>query len=128
MAMRAVRDGDDYVLSGTKVWITNGGISDLYTVFAKTDPAAGHRGISVFVVEKDWGVQVAKLEHKLGVQGLAHGPDRARRGAGAGREPDRRGGSGASTTPCTRWTAAGPPSARRPSASRKVRWTTPSGT
>ena len=69
MAMRAVRDGSDYVLTGTKVWITNGGISDLYTVFAKTDPAAGHRGISAFVVEKDWGVQVAKLEHKLGVRG-----------------------------------------------------------
>ena len=69
MAMRAVRDGDDYVLTGTKVWITNGGISDLYTVFAKTDVAAGHRGISAFVVERDWGVQVAKLEHKLGVRG-----------------------------------------------------------
>ena len=69
MTMRAVRDGDDYVLSGTKVWITNGGISDLYTVFAKTDPASGHRGISVFVVERDWGVQIAKLEHKLGIKG-----------------------------------------------------------
>jgi alkylation response protein AidB-like acyl-CoA dehydrogenase len=69
MTMRAVRDGDDYVLSGTKAWITNGGISDVYTVFAKTDPAAGHRGISAFVVERDWGVQVAKLEHKLGIKG-----------------------------------------------------------
>ncbi len=68
MAMRAVKDGDSYVLSGTKVWITNGGISDLYTVFAKTEPSAGHRGVSAFVVEKDWGVQVAKLEHKLGVR------------------------------------------------------------
>jgi alkylation response protein AidB-like acyl-CoA dehydrogenase len=69
MATRAVRDGEDYVLSGTKVWITNGGISDLYTVFAKTDPAAGHRGISAFVVERDWGVQITKLEHKLGIKG-----------------------------------------------------------
>jgi alkylation response protein AidB-like acyl-CoA dehydrogenase len=69
MAMRAVKDGDSYILNGTKVWITNGGISDLYTVFAKTDPAAGHRGVSAFVVEKDWGVQVAKLEHKMGVRG-----------------------------------------------------------
>jgi alkylation response protein AidB-like acyl-CoA dehydrogenase len=69
MSMRAVRDGDDYVLSGTKVWITNGGISDLYTVFAKTDPPAGHRGISAFLVERDWGVQIAKLEHKLGIKG-----------------------------------------------------------
>ena len=69
MAMRAVRDGDDYVLTGTKVWITNGGIADLYTVFAKTDSGAGHRGISAFVVEKGWGVEVTKLEHKMGIKG-----------------------------------------------------------
>ena len=69
MSTRAVRDGDTYVLNGNKAWITNGGISELYTVFAKTDPSAGHRGISAFVVEKGWGVQVAKLEHKLGVRG-----------------------------------------------------------
>jgi alkylation response protein AidB-like acyl-CoA dehydrogenase len=69
MTTRAVRDGDDFVLSGTKVWITNGGISDLYTVFAKTDPPAGHRGISAFLVERDWGVQIAKLEHKMGIKG-----------------------------------------------------------
>ncbi|HET9602436.1 MAG TPA: acyl-CoA dehydrogenase family protein [Acidimicrobiales bacterium] len=69
MAMRAVRDGDDYLLTGTKVWITNGGIADLYTVFAKTDSGAGHRGISAFVVEKGWGVEVAKLEHKMGIKG-----------------------------------------------------------
>ena len=69
MTTRAVRDGDTYVISGSKCWITNGGISDLYTVFAKTDPAAGHRGISAFVVEKDWGVQIDKLEHKLGIKG-----------------------------------------------------------
>jgi alkylation response protein AidB-like acyl-CoA dehydrogenase len=69
MTTRAAKDGDTYVLTGTKAWITNGGISDLYTVFAKTDPSAGHRGVSVFVVEKDWGVQVAKLEHKMGVRG-----------------------------------------------------------
>ncbi|MGO8875627.1 MAG: acyl-CoA dehydrogenase family protein [Acidimicrobiales bacterium] len=68
MTTRAVRDGDDYVISGTKYWITNAGISDLYTVFAKTDPAAGHRGISCFLVEKDWGVKVPKLEHKLGLR------------------------------------------------------------
>jgi len=69
MTTKAVRDGDDYVLSGTKVWITNGGISDLYTVFAKTDPPAGHRGISAFLVERDWGIQLAKLEHKMGIKG-----------------------------------------------------------
>jgi alkylation response protein AidB-like acyl-CoA dehydrogenase len=68
MTTRAVRDGDHYILSGTKYWITNAGISDFYTVFAKTDPTAGHRGISCFVVEKDWGVKVPKLEHKMGLR------------------------------------------------------------
>ncbi len=73
MKARAVRDGDSYVITGTKYWITNAGISDTYTVFAKTDPAAGHRGISCFLVEKDWGVQVTKLEEKLGVRGSPTG-------------------------------------------------------
>jgi alkylation response protein AidB-like acyl-CoA dehydrogenase len=68
MSSRAVRDGDHYVLTGTKYWITNAGISDTYTVFAKTDPSAGHRGISCFLVERDWGVKVPKLEHKLGLR------------------------------------------------------------
>ena len=45
MTTRAVRDGDSYVLNGRKLWITNAGVSDFYTVFAKTDPAAGSRGI-----------------------------------------------------------------------------------
>jgi alkylation response protein AidB-like acyl-CoA dehydrogenase len=73
MRCRAVRDGDDYVLSGTKYWITNAGVSDLYTVFAKTDPEAGSRGISCFVVEADWGVKVAKLEQKMGMRGSPTG-------------------------------------------------------
>jgi alkylation response protein AidB-like acyl-CoA dehydrogenase len=73
MRCRAVRDGDHYVLSGTKYWITNAGASDIYTVFAKTDPDAGHRGISCFVIEADWGVRVAKLEHKMGLRGSPTG-------------------------------------------------------
>jgi alkylation response protein AidB-like acyl-CoA dehydrogenase len=69
MRTRAVRDGDCYVITGTKYWITNAGISDTYTVFAKTDPDAGHRGISCFLVEAGWpGVRVGKLEHKLGLR------------------------------------------------------------
>ncbi len=68
MRCRAVRDGDHYVLSGTKYWITNAGASDLYTVFAKTDPDGGRRGMSCFVVEADWGVEVAKLEQKMGMR------------------------------------------------------------
>jgi alkylation response protein AidB-like acyl-CoA dehydrogenase len=73
MRCRAVRDRDHYVLSGTKYWITNAGASDTYTVFAKTDPDAGHRGMSCFVVEADWGVRVAKLEHKMGLRGSPTG-------------------------------------------------------
>jgi len=74
MSTRAVRDGDRYVLTGRKAWITNAGVSDLYTVFAKTDPAACHRGISAFVVESGFtGFSVGKLEHKLGVRGSPTG-------------------------------------------------------
>lgn len=73
MSTRAVREGDEYIITGTKYWITNAGISDTYTVFAKTDPSGGHRGISAFVVEADWGVKVAKLEEKLGVKGSPTG-------------------------------------------------------
>ena len=73
MRTRAVRDGDDYVLSGAKYWITNAGISDVYIVFAVTDPDSRHRGISCFAVEADWGVKVAKLEDKLGVRGSPTG-------------------------------------------------------
>ena len=74
MKTRAVRDGDDYILSGTKYWITNAGISDTYTVFAKTDPDGGHRGMSCFLVEKGWdGFRIGKLEEKLGVRGSPTG-------------------------------------------------------
>ena len=74
ISTRAQRDGDHYVLSGRKFWITNAGISDFYTVFAKTDPDQGRRGISAFVVEGDTdGFSVGKLESKLGVRGSPTG-------------------------------------------------------
>ncbi len=73
MRTRAVRDGDEYVLTGSKYWITNAGISDLYVIFAKTDPEAAGRGISCFLVEKDWGVTIAKHEDKLGLRGSPTG-------------------------------------------------------
>ena len=73
MRTRAVRDGDRYILNGSKYWITNAGISDVYIVFAKTDPDAGDRGISCFVVEEDWGVRIAKHEDKLGIRGSPTG-------------------------------------------------------
>jgi alkylation response protein AidB-like acyl-CoA dehydrogenase len=73
MRTRAERDGDTYVITGTKFWVTNAGISDLYVVFAKTDPDAGHRGISCFVVERDLGVEVPRLEEKMGMRGSPTG-------------------------------------------------------
>ncbi|MEN9822788.1 MAG: acyl-CoA dehydrogenase family protein [Ilumatobacteraceae bacterium] len=72
MTTRAVRDGDDWVITGTKCWITNAGISDLYTVFARTSDDR-HKGITAFLVEAGWGVQVEKLEHKLGIKGSPTG-------------------------------------------------------
>jgi alkylation response protein AidB-like acyl-CoA dehydrogenase len=70
MKTRAVRDGDHYVLNGVKRWITNAGVSEYYTVMAVTDPSAGARGISAFVVEKgDPGVSFGAKERKLGIKG-----------------------------------------------------------
>jgi alkylation response protein AidB-like acyl-CoA dehydrogenase len=70
MTTRAVRDGDDWLLNGTKRWITNAGVSDLYTVFAVTDPDLRSKGISAFVVEKaDEGVSFGAPEKKLGIKG-----------------------------------------------------------
>jgi acyl-CoA dehydrogenase len=67
MKTRAVRKGDKYILNGSKMFITNGGYADWFTVYAKTDPDAGHRGISAFVVESGWdGVSVDKKEDKMG--------------------------------------------------------------
>jgi alkylation response protein AidB-like acyl-CoA dehydrogenase len=74
MRTTARRDGDGYVLDGSKRFITNAGVAHLYTVFAKTDPAAGHAGISAFVVEADTpGFDVARLEPKLGISGSTTG-------------------------------------------------------
>ncbi len=72
MTTRAVRDGDDWVISGSKVWITNAGISDVYTVFVRTSEDR-HTGITAFLVEAEWGVEVEKLEHKLGIKGSPTG-------------------------------------------------------
>jgi alkylation response protein AidB-like acyl-CoA dehydrogenase len=70
MRTRAVRDGDHWVLNGTKCWITNAGVSTHYTVMAVTDPTQGPRGISAFVVHKDDpGFSVGTHERKLGIKG-----------------------------------------------------------
>jgi alkylation response protein AidB-like acyl-CoA dehydrogenase len=68
MRCRAVRDGDDYVLNGSKYWITNAGVSDTYTVFATTDPSARTHGITCFLVEKGPGVEFPKHEDKMGLR------------------------------------------------------------
>jgi alkylation response protein AidB-like acyl-CoA dehydrogenase len=74
MKTRAVRDGDSYVLDGSKRWITNAGVSSYYTVMAVTDPEKGANGISAFVVEKDDpGFSVGKLEKKMGIKGSPTG-------------------------------------------------------
>jgi alkylation response protein AidB-like acyl-CoA dehydrogenase len=70
MRTRAVRDGDSYVLNGSKAWITNAGVSTYYTVMASTDPSMGANGISAFVVHKDDpGFSVGTKERKLGIKG-----------------------------------------------------------
>jgi alkylation response protein AidB-like acyl-CoA dehydrogenase len=70
MRTKARRDGDDYVLDGSKIWITNGSVADVVTVFAVTDATKGPNGISAFVVEKGTpGFNVGKLEKKMGIRG-----------------------------------------------------------
>ncbi|NWG00335.1 MAG: acyl-CoA dehydrogenase family protein [Thermoanaerobaculaceae bacterium] len=72
MRTRAVRDGCDYVLTGTKQWITNGGEADFYTVIAMTDPSRGGRGATAFLVEADRpGLSFGKREDKLGIRASA---------------------------------------------------------
>jgi acyl-CoA dehydrogenase len=67
---RATPDGDDYVLNGTKYWITNGGVADYISVFATVDPARRHEGICAFLVEKEWaGVTIGRRIPKLGQRG-----------------------------------------------------------
>jgi alkylation response protein AidB-like acyl-CoA dehydrogenase len=74
MRTTAVREGDEYVLNGGKRFITNAGIASVYVVFAKTDPAAGHSGISAFVVEADApGFEVGRIEPKMGIKGSTTG-------------------------------------------------------
>jgi acyl-CoA dehydrogenase len=68
MRTTAVRRGDKYVINGSKCFITNGGYADWYTVYAKTDKDAGHRGISAFVVPRDATVTVDKHEDKMGLR------------------------------------------------------------
>ena len=66
----ATLEGDHYLLNGTKNWITNGSSASIYLVIAQTDASKGHKGISVFIVEKGWeGFVIGKKEDKLGIRG-----------------------------------------------------------
>lgn len=82
---RATRDGDSYILQGDKLWITNAAESSLFIVFAQTDPAAAHKGITAFLVERDTpGFTVGPKEHKLGIRASSTCPlllDQVRLGA-----------------------------------------------
>jgi len=125
---RAVRDGDRWVLNGTKMWISNAGVSQYYTVMAVTDPAKGARGISAFVVEKtDPGVSFGESEKKLGIKGSP--PE-------ASSSPTPASPPTGSSVPTARvlarrsppWTTPGSPSRPRLSASPRAPWTTRSTT
>lgn len=69
MRTNAKPDGNDYILNGSKIFITNGGIADIYIVFAITDPSSKNKGTTAFIVEKDFpGFSVGKKESKLGIR------------------------------------------------------------
>ncbi|MEB8434335.1 isovaleryl-CoA dehydrogenase [Cocleimonas sp. KMM 6892] len=69
MQLKAEKKGDRYVLNGTKMWITNGPDADVIVVYAKTDPKGGPKGITAFLVEKEFGVKTAQKLDKLGMRG-----------------------------------------------------------
>ncbi|HTZ40618.1 MAG TPA: acyl-CoA dehydrogenase family protein, partial [Syntrophales bacterium] len=70
MKCKAEKSGEDYILNGTKYWITNSGVADYYTIFATVDPSLSHKGIAAFLIEKGWnGVKVGETIPKLGQRG-----------------------------------------------------------
>ena len=70
MKTKAVKDGDSWIISGSKKWISNAGVSEFYTVLASTDPSKGAKGISAFIIEKsDAGVSFGAHEKKMGFRG-----------------------------------------------------------
>src|SRR4029453_2708414 len=74
MRSEARREGDEYVLNGSKRFITNAGVASVYVVFAKTDPGAGPPGVSAFIVEADApGFEVGRIEPKMGIKGSTTG-------------------------------------------------------
>ncbi|KAI8588402.1 acyl-CoA dehydrogenase/oxidase [Geranomyces variabilis] len=68
LATTATKKGDKYIINGGKMWITNSGEAGIFLVFANVDPSKGYKGITCFLVEKEWGVTIAKKEKKLGIK------------------------------------------------------------
>ncbi|KAH7921714.1 acyl-CoA dehydrogenase NM domain-like protein [Leucogyrophana mollusca] len=65
---RAKKDGDHWVINGSKMWITNSAEAEIFLIFANTDPSKGYKGITCFIATKDMGIQIAKKEQKLGIR------------------------------------------------------------
>ncbi|RDX52935.1 acyl-CoA oxidase [Lentinus brumalis] len=65
---RAVKDGNEWVINGTKMWITNSYEADFFLIFANIDPSKGYKGITCFIATKDMGIKIAKKEQKLGIR------------------------------------------------------------
>lgn len=65
---RAKKDGDSWIINGSKMWITNSYEADVFLIFANVDPSKGYKGITCFIATKDMGVQIAKKEQKLGIR------------------------------------------------------------
>ncbi|KAI7865889.1 acyl-CoA dehydrogenase/oxidase [Mucor mucedo] len=65
---RAEDKGDHYILNGSKMWISNSAEAGIFVIFANVDPTKGYKGITAFIVEKEWGVEIAKKEKKLGIR------------------------------------------------------------
>lgn len=65
---RAVKDGNDWVINGSKMWITNSYEAEIFLIFANVDPSKGYKGITCFVATKDMGIKIAKKEQKLGIR------------------------------------------------------------
>ena len=95
LATTARRDGDRYILNGSKIWISLADTADHFLVFANVDRAKGHKGITAFIVERSFpGFSSESLHGKLGVRAGNTGHPDLQRLRGAGREPGRRGGRG----------------------------------
>ena len=74
MKLRAEKKGNKYILNGNKMWITNGPTADVLVVYAKTDPAAGNKGMSTFIIEKGMkGFSIAQKLDKFGMRGSETG-------------------------------------------------------